>query len=406
VEHGLRLLLVTADTFPATRVDVAHLFGKELVARGIGVDWIQQSEAACRHAYRSEVQGGVAWVGATDTGTSRSARFLKHLRANLHYARQLLAVRPGSYDIVQAKDLFLGAVMALLAARVRGARFVYWLSYPFPEASLYKARTGFARYPILYRIRGWAQSFLLYRIIMSSAEHVYVQSEQMKRDIVAKGVAASKLTAVPMGVPDTDLDAARSVAPVSVPPDTRTVVYLGTLANSRRIDFVVRAFARVVDHFPTARLYLVGDGGRPEDTDVLRDEARRLDIEHALTITGQLPRPEALAYVQAAEVCLSPFYPTPILESTSPTKLVEYMAFCKPVVATEHPEQRLVVTESGAGYCVPFEEAPFADAIIRLLERPEEATAMGERGFEYVREHRCYSVIGGRVRAVYEEMTS
>jgi glycosyltransferase involved in cell wall biosynthesis len=328
------------------------------------------------------------------------------MRANLHYARQLLAVRPGRYDIVQAKDLFLGAVMALLTARTRGARFVYWLSYPFPEASLYKARTGFARYPILYRIRGWAQSFLLYRIIMTSAEHVYVQSEQMKRDIVAKGVAAAKLTAVPMGVPDTDLDTAKRVVPVDLPDGTRTVVYIGTLANSRRIDFVVRAFARVVGRFPEARLYLVGDGGRPEDTEMLRQEAGRLGINHAMTITGQLPRPEALAYVQAADVCLSPFYPTPILESTSPTKLVEYMAFRKPVVATEHPEQRLVVSESGAGYCVPFEEAPFADAIISLLERPEEAAAMGERGFEYVRKHRCYSVIGDRVREVYDELTS
>lgn len=406
MEQSLKLLLVTADTFPATRVDVAHLFGKELVGRGIRVDWIQQSEVACRRAYRIEVDGGVAWVGATDTGTSRRARFVKHLRANLHYARQLLAVRPGSYDVVQAKDLFLGAVMALLTARSRGARFVYWLSYPFPEASLYKARTGFARYPILYRIRGWAQSFLLYRIIMSSAEHVYVQSEQMKRDVIAKGVAAAKLTAVPMGVPDTDLETASSIEPAGVPAGTRAVVYLGTLANSRRIDFVVRAFARVVDRFPAARLYLVGAGGRPEDTEILRCEARRLDIEHALAITGHLPRTEALAYVQAAEVCLSPFYPTPILESTSPTKLVEYMAFRKPVVATEHPEQRLVVAESGAGYCVPFEEEPFANAIIDLLARPEEAAAMGERGFEYVRKHRCYSVIGGQVTKIYDQLTS
>ena len=35
---------------------------------------------------------------------------------------------------------------------------------------------------------------------------------------------------------------------------------------------------------------------------------------------------EALRYVQEADVCTSPFYPTPILQSTSPTKLVEYMS--------------------------------------------------------------------------------
>ena len=57
-----------------------------------------------------------------------------------------------------------------------------------------------ARYPIVYRIRGHVFRVLLYKVIAPLASHLFVQSEQMKRDFVARGVAPDKMTVVPMGV--------------------------------------------------------------------------------------------------------------------------------------------------------------------------------------------------------------
>ena len=94
-----------------------------------------------------------------------------------------------------------------------------------------------------------------------------------------------------------------------------------------------------------------------------------------------------------ADVCASPFYPTPVLRSTSPTKLVEYLALGKAVVANDHPEQRRVIEESGAGLCVPYDEERFADAIVTLLEDPDARRSMGERGRRYALERRSYGVI-------------
>jgi glycosyltransferase involved in cell wall biosynthesis len=112
---------------------------------------------------------------------------------------------------------------------------------------------------------------------------------------------------------------------------------------------------------------------------------------------GQLPQSRALEYVREADVCVSPFYPTPVLRSASPTKLIEYMAMGKAVVANDHPEQRRVIEASGAGYCVPYEEKAFAAAVVALLQDPEAAMAMGQRGRRYAVEHRAYTVIADRV---------
>ena len=394
----LRLLVISSDTYPPTRVDLSVLFGIELAGRGHTIDLILQSEADCAHPYAASWEGGTAWVGATDSGSSLVSRVMKHVFGIANDLRVFSRLRRPRYDAVEVKDKFLSGVMALLASRLFSTRFIYWLSYPFPEHYLLRAADGTARYPFLYRIRGAAFKWLLYRWLLPKADHVFVQSEQMRLDVAAQGIDLHKMTAVPMGVridlcAAPDLSRSRRILPGGVP----CVLYLGTLNRVRRLDFLIRAFARVVAVEPRALLYIVGQGDHPEDRSFLENEAARLNIGSSVVFVGQLPQPQALAYVQESDVCTSPFYPTPILQSTSPTKLVEYMAAGKPVVANDHPEQKRVIEESGAGICVAYDEDAFAAAILSLLRDPERSRAMGERGRRYVIEHRSYGAIADMV---------
>ena len=109
-----------------------------------------------------------------------------------------------------------------------------------------------------------------------------------------------------------------------------------------------------------------------------------------MTITGFLPQEKAWQHVKEADVCVSPIYPAPILNCGSPTKLIEYMAMGKAVVANDHPEQRLVISESNAGICVPYDETAFAEGILYLLKNPDVAKQMGIRGRKYVEAKRNY----------------
>ena len=111
-----------------------------------------------------------------------------------------------------------------------------------------------------------------------------------------------------------------------------------------------------------------------------------------------------MAYVKNADVCVSPFYPTPVLNSTSPTKLVEYMYMEKAVVASDHPEQRLVLSESGGGICVPYEEKSSSKAVVELLQNPELAREMGSRGRRYVEKHRTYGKIASSLEDSYSRI--
>ena len=149
---------------------------------------------------------------------------------------------------------------------------------------------------------------------------------------------------------------------------------------------------------------MVGDGPDPADRAYLEQIAVELNQNDNVEFTGMLPMAEAQARAGRAAVCVSPFYPTPILQSTSPTKISEYMALGRPVVANSHPEQSIIIAESGAGICVEWSEAEFAQAIVTLLNDPAAAERMGEKGRDYVRQHRIYPVIAPIVAREYQRL--
>lgn len=401
----LNLLIIAEDKFPPFRVDVSVLFGEEMVQRGHKIDWILQSGEGCSKSYETFWKNCKVYVGKTDNGLSYFSKIRKYFWSMLHDFKIFSLMRHNKYDIIQVKDKFFSALLAIIASKIYKVPFVYWLSFPFPEARIYSFKVKSAKHPYISLLMGLINKFLLYKIILPVADHIFVQSEQMKKDISNYGIPLEKMTPVPMGVSLEKIPYNQSEnSKLNKPANEKWILYLGTLNRSRRIDFLIRVLAKVRKEEPKAKLVLVGKGDYPEDEEFLKEEAKRLNLSKDVIFTGFLPMKEGWEYVRKADVCVSPYYPIPILLSTSPTKLVEYMAMGKAVVANDHPEQRLVIEESGGGICVPYEEEAFAKAIIELLKNPEKAKLMGERGRKYVEKYRSYSRIADIVESKYFEI--
>jgi|GEM_PF-201338 len=440
--ESLRLLCVVADTFPPQRVDVAELFGAEMRRRGHRCDWLLQAREAGDGNYQTAWGGGTAWIAATRSGESRWARLQRHLLALANQWRAFGLLRGGDYQLLQIKDRFLLTPLLILAARRRRISTIFWLSFPFPEESLWLAQQGLARYPLLYRLRGWSFRLLLYRFIAPLATHLLVQSEQMQRDLAAHGVPLAKMTPLPMGVAAADLIWSRQlltalegvglpqqsvaalaesttpsplllrVEPVSAlvhgcpaPPGRRwRLGYLGTLGRSRQPELMLRLLQRLLLQGIDVELWLVGATESAADQAWLWQQAELLGITDRLQLTGQLPRHEAWRRIAATDLCLSPFRPSPILNSTSPTKLVEYLALARPVLANDHPEQRRVLAASGGGRCVAWDIEAFTAAAAALLADPVTRLAMGQRGRAWVARHRAYPLLAARLERSYRSL--
>lgn len=396
-----RLFCAAKDHYPAFRVDVTELFSRWLVGAGYRIDWLM-------------VRGG---PGPSDIviASPQERTFVLgvgSIRARLAGLRLIgriaVAILRGEYDIVQARDRSISSVLFLVLAKLAGRPFVYWMSFPMLEGTLERARDPRETIPTWRRLAMRAYVTVgrpvLYRIVLQAADHVFAQSVRMKVALVQRGVAAEKITPVPMAV-SFDRFNPLNIAPTD---DRRldgrhVLLYMGMTMPGRRIDVIVRALGALVRKGHDAVLVLVGDT-RPTDRGSLLDIAREEAVADRLIFTGHLPLARALGYVRRADVCLSPCPPSPLLALGTPTKLVEYLAMGRPVVANDHPDQREVLEASGAGLITDLSPEGFTNAIATLLSDRTAAESMAMRGPPWIAAHRSYARLAEEVSSIYSEL--
>jgi glycosyltransferase involved in cell wall biosynthesis len=400
-ESNHRLFCVAKDRYPPFRVDMTELFSRWLVGAGYRIDWLMARGGRGQSEIVIASPGERTFV--LGTGSIRAR--LAGLRL---IGRVALAILRGDYDIVQARDRSTSSLLFLVLAKLAGRPFVYWMSWPMLEGALERARDPREGIPTWRRLAMQAYVTVgrpvLYRIVLQAADHIFAQSVRMKAVLVERGVAAQKITPVPMGV-SVDRFNPSNIAPTD---DRRlagrnVLLYMGSSMPGRRIDVIVRALGAVVRKGHDAVLVLLGDT-RPTDRDSLLDVAMEEGVSDRLIFTGHLALARALSYVRRADVCLSPCPSTPLLVVGTPTKLVEYLAMGRPVVANDHPDQREVLEASGAGLITDLSPEGFAEAIAILLSDKTAAESMAVRGPPWIAEHRSYAVYAELISSVYSKL--
>lgn len=335
-------------------------------------------------------------------GHGRIGRWL----AKLFLPVLLLRAWKDKYSAVQVRDRAFAGAIASLIARGAGVPFFYWMSFPFAEAWAEMAETDGPKGPgglkkATLGVRARLTALVLYRFVLPRARHIFVQSDAMREMLTRKGVPEERMTVVPMGVvvPE-DLADVLPCDDVDLV-GRRVVVYLGALERMRRPDLLIGAIKRVSVAFPDVLLVLVGDSQNAGDREWLEGEVERHRAKNCVKITGWLDHAVAVRYLRRAEVGVSPFPRTPVLEVASPTKVCEYLAYGLPCVANDQPDQAALLRDTGGGICAPLTEEAFATAITQLLADPVCASRMGQEGRQRIARLRDYRVIAESLAATY-----
>lgn len=392
---GGRILYFLPDGFPTYRADISALFGKFLPRLGIGSDLV---------THRTSDDPAPWPAGEVFAPPPNPSRAGRKLGVFLNDLRTLFGRDARAYLALQVRDKPLLAPLVLAWARIRRRPAIYWMSFPISEFHLRAARDnrrsmGLLRYAFLMVSGGLGQT-LLYALL-PRFDHVFVQSDLMLDQVAARGVPRALMTAVPMCI---DADRYADPPPPPAPRDTVTLCYLGTCDRMRRIDFLFEALALARVDLPNVRLIIAGDAPEEADRHWLRARLAECGVGDIATITGWLSSEAAQAIAEDSDICLSLVPPDPILDVGTPTKLVEYLAMGRAVVANDQPDHRAVIDASGGGLCTPFDPAHFAAAIVELAKDPERRARMGTAGRVWVLEHRSYDAMARTVAAAYRSV--
>jgi 1,2-diacylglycerol 3-alpha-glucosyltransferase len=174
--------------------------------------------------------------------------------------------------------------------------------------------------------------------------------------------------------------------------EAELLLYVGRLANEKNLDFLLRAFARIVSERPQVRLLLVGKG--PHERGLQR-LARKLGLGERVIFTGPIPHSHVPHYAAAADI-----FVFASLVDTQGLVLIEAMAAGTPVVAAQAPGPADVLVKGG-GLLVPAQEDAFAGAVLELLADEARRRAIGEQAARAVQRYSIPSA-AARLIAAYE----
>ncbi len=268
----------------------------------------------------------------------------------------------------------LGAYAGLALARRFGVPLV--LEYNGPEVWVAQHWGSGLKKPHLFKA---CEDAALRR-----ASLIVTVSDVLSRDLASRGIEAHRLVTIPNGVdldlfrPDRDVRALRT----SLGLDQKTVIgFIGTFGPWHGAEVLVQAFAQMLadvpDLRPSTRLLLVGDGVRRA---AVRALVERLGLTDVVVPIGLVPQTAGPDYIALFDIAVAPTVPNS--DGTtffgSPTKLFEYMASGRAIVASDLGQVGDVLTNENTALLVPGGVADaLALALTQLVRDPDLRCRLG-----------------------------
>lgn len=160
----------------------------------------------------------------------------------------------------------------------------------------------------------------------------------------------------------------------------------------------LRAFARVLQQCPRARLAIAGTG--PEEQ-ALRALALQLGIAERVEFTGRLDRDAMADRLRRCRVALNPSR-----ADNMPNSLLEAMASGVPVVSTAVGGVPYIVADGSTALLVPAgDESVMADAVLRLLTDHALARRLSAAGLREVQRY-TWAQVAPEIARVYGEASA
>jgi glycosyltransferase involved in cell wall biosynthesis len=216
----------------------------------------------------------------------------------------------------------------------------------------------------------------------------------MKDELVTRNIDPHKILVNPNGVNTDHYSPHIAGQPIRQQyqlTDKIVIGFIGTFGKWHGAEVLAEAFGQLLQNYPelkaTLHLLMIGDGiTMPE----VKANLEKYQIQDYCTLTGTVPQAEGPNYLAACDILASPHVPNP--DGTpffgSPTKLFEYMAMGKGIVASDLDQIGEILHHDHTAWLTePGNSAAFAQGLKTLIDDPEKRRRLGQAARETVVKH-------------------
>lgn len=286
-------------------------------------------------------------------------------------------------------------VFIALFFKLFGKRYVFDHHDLSPE--VYQARQESNGNPLVYNALVAVE-----KLSCRVASHVIATNESYKRlEVERSGISPDKVTVV-RNAPDFSRLSVLDPDP-ELKRDGKTLIgYVGVMGYQDGLDYLLRALRHLAVDLdrPDFVCYFLGSGA---ELDNLKQLASDLGLADNVVFPGWLNGEQLSRYLSSMDICVDPDPSNPFNDRSTMIKMMEYMAFGKPIVAFALPEHRFTSQEA-ALYVADNNELDFAKAIARLMDDPELCAEMGKLGQARIAEELNWECSAANLVGVYNAL--
>jgi glycosyltransferase involved in cell wall biosynthesis len=251
--------------------------------------------------------------------------------AFITYAAAILARRTlrGRYDLVYVHNMPDILVMSALVPRLLGAKVILDQHDPMPELmkTIFHMNEESLGVRVIRRLEKWS---------MARADLVITVNLACKRIFSERSCRASKIGVV-MNSPDGTIFPYRAANsyPVRTSSQPFVIMYHGSLVERNGLELAVDALAKIKTKMPGIQLRVYGRS-TPYLEQVMA-KVHNLDLDSLVSYRGPKTLEELVHEIQACDIGIVPNQRNTFTDINTPTRIFEYLALGKPVIAPSTP---------------------------------------------------------------------
>lgn len=259
-----------------------------------------------------------------------------------------------------------------------------------PEVVWLFSRRGFKT---VYECHDWfGRNKILSLWFLKNVSKIVTTNRFIGQKFIEAGVSKNKILVAPNGVSlekfALNLEPTEALAKLNLPPDLqqqlagqKILLYTGsfrTMGIEKGIGDILTALTEVRE----PNITFVAVGGNEADLTYYRNLVMELNLEDKVILLEKQTQEALALWQQAASVLLMPFPRKAHYEYfMTPLKMFEYMAARRPIIASNLPSIKEILTEDNAIFCEPGNASDLAAKINLALTNSELSERVGEQAW-------------------------